>query len=64
MVRKIDDIVSVVLALSATALFVGQTLLSWPRPFELGKFNLQYDNPITALHKAANRRIALNSEGD
>lgn len=59
--RKLDDIVSLLLAISVTLLFIGQTIANWPDLARLDRFRLEHDNPFAALH-ISNTVTALNSE--
>jgi hypothetical protein len=52
MKRKLDDIISVVLALSVTVLFVCQTIASWPTPVRLNHFHVERLNPFTFFRTA------------
>jgi hypothetical protein len=50
-----------VIALAVTVLFASQTLASWPAPFQLSRFEIQYDHPVTALRHRPSHRVALNA---
>jgi hypothetical protein len=56
-----DDLLSIVIALAVTVLFASQTLASWPAPFQLSRFEIQYDHPVTALRHRPSHRVALNA---
>jgi hypothetical protein len=50
--RKLDDVVSIAVAVAVTLIFGAQTMASWPSPLqELHKLPLERHHPIAeALH--------------
>ncbi len=47
--RKVDDFVSLLLALCVTVIFAALTILRWPEPFRLHEYHLERDNPLAVL---------------
>ncbi len=47
--RRSEFLVSIVIAVALTILFVGQTVLDWPDPMHLSRFHLEYYNPFSGI---------------
>ena len=48
--QKLDDFVSVALALAVSILFVGTSVVRWPHPYRLQKFQIEYAEPFGSFH--------------
>ncbi len=61
MEQRRDGLISLALALVATALFAGETIASWPHPIRLNRFHVQVENPVASLRHRPDKTIALNT---